>query len=170
MRSEYISKEEFECMLKDLKEDYKLIMLVSLETGLRLSDVLTLTYPQALWGAPIKERKTGKTCIIDLPTYLRNALMMRDGAFSSSTALVFPSGGDGERNTPYNRSTIYRAVKRAAEGCEVNVTPHTARKIYAVETYRKTRDIREVKRRLRHDRLETTLLYAFSDKLQQFQD
>lgn len=169
MKSQYIGKEEFKCMLKDVKEPYKLVMLVSLETGLRLSDVLNLTYRQAYGWEQIKERKTGKACTIDLPDYLRAALMdLQLRSSSGNSALVFPSEKAIDR--PIHRSTIYRAVKRAAEGYEVNVTPHTARKIFAVEALKACGDLKKVQAMLRHDRLDTTLLYAFSDVLQHFSD
>lgn len=169
MRAEFIEKGEFVRMLKDMREDCKLVMLVSLETGLRVSDVLGLTYAQALLHAPITERKTKKTCTIDLPSYLDSAISARWARSScQASALVFPS--DRDTRKPLHRSTVYRAVKRAFDDCGANVTPHTARKIYAVELYRQTGRIEEVQRRLRHDSPETTLLYIFSDRLQHFSE
>lgn len=173
MKSEFIEKKEFKCMIKDIREEYKLIMLISLESGLRLSDVLPLTFGQALGWEPVTERKTGKTVVLCLPKYLKDAITGRlsnlQGSLKSSD-LVFPSDADIEK--PFHRSTIYRAVRKAAEtaGVEQNVTPHTARKIYAVELYRATGDPLRVQKALRHDKLETTLLYALADRLQHFPD
>ncbi len=166
MRAEYIEKGFFICRLRDMREDYKLVMLIAVETGLRVSDVLGLTYDTALGGQKLTERKTGKQTFVTLPEYLTVAIRSRMvEASSRGSDLVFPSGEDGKK--PINRSTIYRAVKRAFADVPENVTPHTARKIYAVEAYRKDGNLRAVQDLLRHDKLETTILYAFADKLRE---
>lgn len=158
-------------MIQNMREDHQLVMLVALETGLRISDVLSLTYAGALGWEPITERKTKKTCTIDLPRFLKDALIARmtRKPFESSD-LVFQSSRDSSK--PIARSTIYRAVRNAADeaGFDAHVTPHTARKIFAVEALRLTGDLDGVRKLLRHDYLSTTLLYALSDKLQHFSE
>lgn len=169
MKSEYVNREEFLSVIQYMKEDYKLPLLVSLETGLRIGDALRLNYSQALGYAPVIEAKTGKVCTIVLPTYLRSAIMERQivgGGMRPLTSLVFPSARDETK--PIHRTTIYRALKKAAADYVQNVTPHSARKIFAVDLFHKTGDLKKVQKALRHDYLSTTLLYAFSDVLQQF--
>lgn len=169
MKSAFIEKEEFLSIISAIKWEYRMVVLVSLETGLRISDVLGTTYSQLLGWEELTEKKTGKTCTIALPGWLRQQVLIRAvRRFSKQSDLAFPSARDGKK--PIHRSTIYRAIKKAAVGHAGNVTPHTARKIYAVELYRKTGSIEGVRKALRHDRESTTLLYAFSDKLQQFHD
>lgn len=159
-------------MLSRMKEEYKVAMLLSLESGLRVSDVLCLTYGQALGFTPLTEKKTKKEVTLRLPRYVQAILLDRLTRVpnANNQTLVFPSQKNPEK--PLNRSTLYRAVKKAAAemGIRRNVSPHTARKIYAVEIYRATGDLNSVKENLRHDEMATTLLYAFSDKLQQFSD
>jgi hypothetical protein len=58
-------------------------------------------------------------------------------------------------------------MKQAAKriGVELNAAPHSARKTYAVETF-KDGGLPAVQRELQHDRISTSMLYAFSDMLQ----
>lgn len=57
-------------------------------------------------------------------------------------------------------------MKRAAKAFRlpVNVGPHSARKVYAVELLRKYGDIDRVRRALNHNSEVITLLYAMADK------
>lgn len=76
---------------------------------------------------------------------------------------LFPSDIDPSKHV--DRSTVYRALKEAAlrMGETRNVTPHTARKIYAVEAYKATKDLEAVKYLMGHANTAVTALYAFSD-------
>lgn len=84
------------------------------------------------------------------------------------TSLVFPSKGNPDK--PIHRTTVYRAIKKAASNYVQNITPHSARKVFAVDLFQRTGDIGRVQEALRHDYLSTTLLYAFADVLQQIPD
>lgn len=170
MKSEFIEKEEFVSLLSETSEITKLALLVSLETGLRISDVLHSTYAALLWGQPLVEAKTGKMVVVSLPAYLKDAILSRfarAGEGVTAETLAFPGRKPGK---PVSRSTVYRQLRRAAACASAHVTPHTARKIYAVEAYRALKDVEKVRKLLRHDRVDTTLLYAFSDVLQHFPD
>lgn len=162
------------CLISDMREEYKIILLISMETGLRISDVLSLTFEQAMGWKPVTERKTGKTVVLCLPPYLKACIkdrMYKAGQGSlKASGLVCPRIGHDGKEKPIARSTIYRAVRRAFEDELAHVTPHTARKIFAVELYRKTGDLKAVQEALRHDNPSTTLLYALSDVLQHFHD
>ena len=59
-------------------------------------------------------------------------------------------------------------MKKAADvmGVELNAAPHSARKTYAVEVFQ-DRGLDAAQKELQHDRLSTTMLYAFSDILSQ---
>lgn len=50
---------------------------------------------------------------------------------------------------------------------KASVSPHSARKVYAVGEYRRTGDLDAVRRKLNHDpaHVATTLVYALSDQL-----
>ena len=131
MRSEFLERGEFVRLISQMPETYKVALLLSLETGLRISDVLGLTFSQVLWSAPVRE-------------------------------LVFESKKAPGR--PVSRSTVYRWVRRVAQAEKAHVSPHTARKIFAVERFRESGSLEQVQEALRHDRPETTAMYALSDK------
>lgn len=64
------------------------------------------------------------------------------------------------------RQAVNKDLKRAAALFRVkgvNVTPHTARKIYAVGEYERTCDIRHVQKLLNHSSESVTKLYALAD-------
>ena len=57
-------------------------------------------------------------------------------------------------------------MKKAARllGVDLNAAPHSARKTYAVEVF-KDKGLDAAQKELQHDRISTTMLYAFSDML-----
>lgn len=165
MRAEFIERGDFIRIISRIPEKYKVALLFSLETGLRVSDVLTLTYAEALWGQPHTEHKTGKMVVLSCPAYLREVLLSwfaRDTDFNDKS-LVFES--DRKPGVPVHRSTLYRHLREAAKKAGRHISPHTARKIFAVEAFRRSGSLAKVKEALRHDREDTTALYAFSDRL-----
>ena len=70
---------------------------------------------------------------------------------------------------------MYKDVKRAAgmfartgkPERDRQVSPHSARKVYAVEKYRETGSLEKVGQALNHDpgHIAVTMLYALSDKV-----
>jgi hypothetical protein len=65
---------------------------------------------------------------------------------------------------PRTRQTVWKDVKKAAKQLQLdgNIAPHSARKTYAVEDFRE-HGLAETQKHLQHDRISTTMLYAFSD-------
>jgi site-specific recombinase XerC len=58
-------------------------------------------------------------------------------------------------------------VKRAAKACRLGkgVSPHTARKVYAVALQAKYGDLEKVREALSHRDVITTMIYAMADQL-----
>ena len=137
---------------------------VSLITGLRIGDVLALTRDQIGADGTVQTvcKKTKKPFTGTIPKKL--AARLRHGA--SAAGWVFPSPVPRCHDKHRTRQAVWRDVKRAAKICAVprNVSPHSARKIYAVEKFKKE-GLEEAQNSLQHDRLTTTLIYAFSDQL-----
>lgn len=161
MKSEYIKPEQLDFLLDLMKEANANAVRVSLETGLRIGDVLALTVKNldAESGAICTIcAKTGKPFNGKLSGALSRALLA-----GARRGWLFPSPRTKGHRT---RQAVWRDLKRAAERCalQINVTPHSARKIFAVEQFR-ARGLSAAQERLGHDRTETTLLYAFSDIL-----
>ena len=131
-----------------------------METGLRIDDVLSLKRGD-LTGRTITgtAEKTGKPFKKPISQDLANRLkgLNRKGFF-------FPHRTKpGEHRT---RQAVWANMKKAAKvlGIELNAAPHSARKTYAVEVF-KDRGIGAAQKELQHDRVSTTMLYAFSDML-----
>ena len=129
-----------EHILALLTPENALVMRVALETGLRVGDVLALRPPvkAQFW---ITEQKTGKRRRVNLRR---------------------------EREKHRTRQAVWRDVTRAARAFRlpVNVTPHSARKRYAVEKLRQNRGkLAAVQKAMNHSDQSVTMLYAMADSL-----
>lgn len=161
MRSDYIERGVMDHILAALTPPNRLAVLVSMLTGLRIGDVLSLKVTQIVTErATVKEAKTGKTRRIRLPVALRRELLLHAGKI-----WVFEGRLDSKRHR--TRQAVYKDIKRAARAFRVplQVSPHTARKIYAVTEYRKDMDIRRVQRLLNHSSEAVTALYCLADEI-----
>lgn len=139
-----------------------LALRVSLETGLRIDDVLSLRACQivrrTICGTAEKTDKPyRKTISADLAKRLA-ALTPNKGGY------IFPHRLDSMRHR--TRQAVWNNMKMAARrlGVELNAAPHSARKTYAVKMF-KDKGLEQTQRELQHDRISTTMLYAFSDML-----
>lgn len=160
MKTEYLLNREVDRVLGCLTPSNQLVIKVSLHTGLRVSDVLTLKPEQLKEQFWITEQKTGKKKRVGLTRKLIRELHAQAG-----TVWVFPHRTDFKKHR--TRQAVYADVKRAAKAYRLNqnVAPHSFRKIYAVNLLEKYGDIERVKRALNHNSVATTVIYALSDKL-----
>lgn len=138
----------------------RLALEVSLNTGLRISDVLSLrTRDLSRERFTIKEQKTGKTRRIRLPKQLREDLTAISGRF-----YVFEGRTDAKKHR--TRQAVYKDLKRAQGLLRVKnsqISPHTARKIYAVDTFGKYGSLKRVQELLNHSSEAVTAIYAMAD-------
>lgn len=161
MKSEYLLNREVELVLAALTPANRLVMRTALHTGLRISDVLQLRTEQLKAHFWVTEQKTGKARQVGLPepllTDLKNAAGVR---------WVFEGRSPDHHRT---RQAVWKDVKRAAKAFRLNVnaTPHSARKVYAVDLLQKYGDIERVRRALNHNSETVTLIYAMADKQRQ---
>lgn len=139
-----------------------LALRVSLETGLRIDDVLSLRASQivrrTICGTAEKTGKPyRKTISADLAKRLA-ALTPNKGGY------IFPHRLDPKKHR--TRQAVWGNMKKAAAlmGVKLNAAPHSARKTYAVELF-KDKGLEQTQKELQHDRLSTTMIYAFSDML-----
>lgn len=164
IKSDYIPDESFNHILSALMPENRLALTVSLTTGLRIDDVLHLkTEKIKNQRFTVKEMKTGKTRRVFLSKGLWEELLRSAGRF-----YVFEHRTDPKRCR--TRQAVNKDLKRACELFRiknVNITPHSARKIYAVDNFRRTCDIEKVRALLNHSEKQTevTLLYAMADVL-----
>lgn len=133
-----------------------LVVETMLQTGLRVSDVLSFTSEQLRKGQrfTVWESKTGKSKRIRLGKNLYFRLLRQCGK-----KYVFEHARDPNRHR--TRQTVWADVKRASKALRMpqNVAPHSARKSYACGEYERTHDLNAVKSKLNHSNIETTILY-----------
>ena len=162
MRTDYLNPQLYNRLYSVMTYENVLALRISLETGLRIDDVLSLRCDQ-LSGRTIKgvAEKTGKpfkkVISADLAKRLRQ--LGRSG-------YIFPHRTKpGEHRT---RQAVWANMKKAADvmGVQLNAAPHSARKTYAVEVFR-DRGLDAAQKELQHDRVSTTMLYAFSNMILQ---
>lgn len=159
MRTDYIKPSVYKKIYSIMQYENALALRTSLETGMRIGDVLDLEKNQ-LQGRRISftAQKTGKSAkkviSVDLSKRLRQV---------SGSRFIF-EGRYGDK--PRRRQTVWKDVKKACKELHIteNVGCHSARKTYAVEELHE-HGLPTVQKELQHDRLSTTMLYAFSDLL-----
>lgn len=137
-----------------------LALRTSLETGLRIDDVLSLRRQQldkrTLYGIAKKTKKSFRKVISQ---DLANRLREIQGIY-----FIFEGRLDPKKHR--TRQAVWKDMKKAAQVLDLhgNFAPHSARKTYAVEKFHDG-GIATVKRELQHNDIQTTMLYAFADYL-----
>ena len=162
MRSDYVLRDSFCHLLAALMPQNQLVLEVSLATGLRLSDVLNLRTDRLSRRMTITELKTGKKRRVSFPVELYDRLVANAGKI-----FVFEHRLDYRKHR--TRQAVYKDIKRAAHlfrmPGNLQISPHSARKIYAVEEYHRTGSIKRVQQLLNHSDEAVTMLYAMADEL-----
>ena len=161
IKSEYLDPKMIEHVLYALTPQNRLICRVCLKTGLRLSDVLSLKTDSLSKRMTIRELKTGKK-----KTFTIGDRLFREMSAQAGQVYVFPHRTDPARHK--TRQAVYADLKRASKAFRVkcNFSPHSLRKVYAVELYRKYGDLKRVQKALNHDNDVVTIIYALADELQ----
>ena len=156
MRSKYFDKNSYNAVFQKMQYENVLAMRVSLETGLRIDDVLSLRPTNLSHKSYIEciAKKTGKKAVKKISQRLYTQLIKNSGEF-----WVFPSPKDERQHR--TRQAVWCDIKKAG-GWVGGLSPHSARKTYAVETMHNN-GIGAVQKELQHSRIDTTMLYAFSD-------
>lgn len=162
MRTDYLNPQLYNRLYSCMTYDNVLALRVSLETGLRIDDVLSLRASQlvrrTICGVAEKTDKPyKKTISADLAKRLA-ALTPNAGGY------IFAHRLDPMKHR--TRQAVWLNMKKAAAqmGVKLNAAPHSARKTYAVEMF-KDKGLERTQKELQHDRISTTMLYAFSDML-----
>lgn len=148
-RTRPITPGELHKLLKVLPPAAALAVRISADTGLRVSDVLSIRCGDLQSTMKVRERKTGKQRTVHLkPTTLK-------------TCKAFAAHGK-DKLIPVNRSTIYRQIKKAAADLGYDhVSMHSIRKLYA-RNFCKAHGLAATQREMQHDYLSTTMLYVLN--------
>lgn len=162
MRSDWLHTESLKHILAALTYENRLAIETSLATGLRIGDVLALKSDYLLRDRfTIKEEKTGKSRRVRLPLALRDDLLQIAGRW-----YVFEHRLDPKRHR--TRQAVWKDMHRACELFRIKhlvITPHSARKVYAVSKYQNGYSLKKVQQLLNHSDEAVTMLYAMADTI-----
>lgn len=161
MRSDYVDEEAFNHVLAALTPENRLAIEVSLRYGMRIGDVLSMKTKEVEKGAfTYKEEKTGKSRRIRLCPSLQQRLLQRSGR-------IYCFEGRLSRTCHRTRQAVYKDIRRAARAFRLkpHVSPHTARKIYAVNSFRRYGSVEHVQKLLNHSSEAVTMVYVLADAL-----
>lgn len=158
MQTKWLPRDDITVLLRLLTPQNALAMELALTTGLRIGDVLALRTDQLRsQRITICQKKTK----IKKRIYINNDLLNRLKS-SSGAVWVFQHRNDPQRHK--TRQAVWKDVKRASKAMRVKncVGCHSARKVYAVEIFRRS-GLNAAQKALGHDRPETTLIYLASE-------
>lgn len=160
MRTDYMRREDFERVLSALMPENRLILEVSLYTGLRLSDVLNFRTEKLSERFTVRELKTGKRRVVRLSTELLDRCLMVAGKI-----WVFEHRIDYRKHR--TRQAVFKDIKKVAKMWRIreNIAPHSARKVFAVSVLKKYGSVKKVQNLLNHDDEAVTLLYCLADQI-----
>ena len=160
MKSRYIDENELQAIQGRMGETAFLPFAVSLETGLRIGDVLKLRHDDVKGGyiyfTAEKTKKAGKAKI--------SRITARRLAVENGSVFCFP-GRDKRKHL--TRQAAWQRLKRTCAKYGINsagISPHSMRKIFGVEVY-KNEGAEAARQALQHNDLRTTEIYILSDWL-----
>lgn len=158
MKSRYLDNAEIRALREVLRPAEWLPLWVSLETGLRVGDVVSLKRSNVRAdGIHYRAQKTRKCGVAPISDALRRELLARRGKW------LFPSPKDASKHI--TRQAVWARVKRGAKVSGVDLdgaSPHAMRKSFAVELYR-DKGFKAVQDALQHANGATTEIYSFAD-------
>lgn len=148
MRTKGLTEEQLAALRHKLPVRARLAVDIMCETGLRISDVLALQPRDLKHTVNIREIKTGTVRTVHIsPLLLRRARR-------------YWRRHRRETVIPYDRSTIYRDIRQAADelGFE-HISAHSCRKLYARRLRNAGMTAEEVQREMGHKSLGCTMFY-----------
>lgn len=163
-RSQWLPSEYVQHILAGMYTENRLALIVSEKYGARIGDVLrmkTATLKNDVWS--YKEQKTGKRRRIKLSLKIRKQLMSISGE-------IFVFEHRLSKFKHRTRQAVFKDLKRVASVYHVNklISPHSMRKIYSVEQYKKSGgNMKKVQQLLNHSDEAVTMLYALADMITQ---
>lgn len=158
-----LTEDEITKILNNVTQDVKNALLIQLNTGLRISDIVKLKYSDIQFGKlEIIEKKTGKPQItkinMDLVQYVFEHKTLYDSDY------IFWNGRT-------KLSSIIRKVeKQIIKACDYEninsefISTHSFRKTFATNAYKETNDILVVQYLLNHSSVSVTQRYIQINK------
>ena len=150
-----ITNAEADRIRRQLSEPHRTIFDLARETGLRISDILKIKACDIAPSMSVIESKTGKINAFKLSETLYKRLKRYYTCKTMNYA--FQSTRDSKKHI--HRSTVHRHLKRAGHWSDINLSTHSARKLFAMNIFHKTGKVKEVQKALNHKYMSTTLSY-----------
>lgn len=139
--------------------DY-LLFILGINSGLRISDLLSLTVEDVLGKdrITIREKKTGKAKDFPLSDVAKKSIAQYLKTTGLTTGVLFPSRKGSEA---ISRQQAYRVINEAAEFAEVpgKIGTHTLRKTFGYHAYLQGVDVTRIQKLLNHSAPSVTLAY-----------
>jgi integrase len=152
-----ITNEDAHAIIARLEEPYATMCLFMLVTGARVSDTVSLEFARVKSRLTLKERKTRKKRIVELPKDL--VVRIKDlGGY----IYAFESRHRVGWYTPLSRQMVHIRIAEAAKAVGVTASAHSFRHLYARNLYFATGCMETVQKSLLHARTSTTEAYVFS--------
>lgn len=145
-------------LLKNGTRDY-LLFYTGINTGLRISDILTLKAGdiRGKTHITIREKKTDKLKPFKINNGLKDELENYIRSMSDDEYLFKSQKG---QNKPITRVQAYRILNEAAKRVGLDeIGTHTLRKTFGYHFYQKTKDIALLQGLFNHSAPSVTLLY-----------
>jgi len=165
MKNEHEINEIIENACK-ISQKYKVLLLLGIHTGLRVSDLLRLQVRTVKEKSfTITEKKTKKQRKLLLSDELFELIQdfISENDLSAKDFLIFSTKKNKDK--PLSRVQAYRVVKAASLKADVEeIGTHSMRKTYAKEHFERFHDIQELQKLMNHKYMHTTLMYLFDIK------
>ena len=164
------SKQVSDVISQTKKLRYQVFFMTLYSMGLRLSEGLNLTIhdvDKSTMLLHVRDGKGGKDRMVPLPEH--TLLALRDYWKTHRHArLIFP-GTQLKTNTPMDKGSVQKALKRVLEDCRINklISPHSLRHCYATHLLEQGLDLRSLQQLLGHASLNTTARYTQITKVKQ---
>lgn len=155
-------------VLSRLQPADKELALLLIDTGFRLDDIMHVRLWQLCKPTlTLLERKTGKLRSVSL-SHIHIKHWTESSSEKNPLSFAFPRLARRGKRKNMHRTTFWRHFAEAVKACGFagcGYSPHSLRKVYAVNLLRRTRSLEKVQKDLGHSHIGTTALYAFSDAM-----
>lgn len=163
MKSDYVDAKTMEHLLALLMPENRAAIECSMRYGMRIGDVLSLKREQVQkYSFTYTEMKSGKSRRVRMAKSFADSLLSLG---SPESSYIFPSRFDTLKHR--SRQAVYKDIRRAAKAFRLpqHVSPHSARKLYAVNAFRRSGSMKQVQQLLNHSSEAVTMLYALADQI-----
>ncbi len=167
-----LSESELELMLSDrgrLSERDKLLLILGVQTGYRISELLSVVVRGVMGGAlyvakrQMKGQQQGRSVPLRSETQARIAAYVQAEGLRPDDYLFQSREG---RNRPISRSQAWRILVAAAERCGLTgkIATHSLRKTFAHRVHKRLgSDVVKTQKALGHKNVNSTVAYLSVD-------